>query len=79
MPRKGKRITIARGIYRDGVDGPYEIRVTVGGEPYHARMPADSTINELKTKHAQLEATGRTETPRSRGARSPPMPRATSA
>jgi integrase len=64
MPRKGNRITIARGIYRDGVDGPYEIRVTVGGEPYHARMPADSTINELKTKHAQLEATGRTETPR---------------
>lgn len=63
MPRKGKRVTIARGIYRDGVDGPYEIRVIVGGEPYLARMPADSTLEELKRKRAQVEVQGRGETP----------------
>lgn len=64
MPRKGKRQTIAKGIYRDGKDGPYEVRVIVGGEAYSERMPADSTLAELKTKRAQLESTGRTETPR---------------
>jgi integrase len=64
VPRHGNRITIAKGIYRDGPDGPYEIRVTVGGHPYSARMPADSTENELKGKRAELEATGRTTTPR---------------
>jgi hypothetical protein len=40
------------------------VRVTVGGEPYLARMPADSTLDELKRKRAQLEAHGRTRTPR---------------
>lgn len=62
MPRKGKRVTVAKGIYRDS--GGYEVRVTVGGQPYAARMPADSTLNELKGKRADLESTGRTETPR---------------
>lgn len=62
MPRKGKRRTIAKGIYLDS--GGYEVRVTVGGEPYAARMPKDSTLDELKKKRAQLEAQGRTETPR---------------
>lgn len=62
MPRTGKRRTIARGIYQDS--GGYEVRVTVGGHPYSARMAKDSTIEELKTKRAELESTGRTETPR---------------
>lgn len=64
MPRTGKRITIARGIYRDGPSGPYEVRVTVGGVAYGDRLPADSTPEELKKKRAELEATGHTETPR---------------
>lgn len=62
MPRKGKRRTIARGIYHDS--GGYEIRVVVGGTPYSARLPTDATLNELKRKRTQLETRGRTETPR---------------
>ena len=64
MPRKGKRITIARGIYRDGKDGPYEVRVVVGRQPYSARMPNHATLYDLKKKRAQLEAQGWTATPR---------------
>jgi len=62
MPRIGKRHTVTRNIYADS--GGYEVRVTVGGTPYLARMPKDSTLDELKKKRAQLEAQGRTETPR---------------
>lgn len=62
MPRKGKRVTIAKGIYGDS--GGFEVRVTVGGETYSARMPPDSTLDELKAKRALLESQGRTETPR---------------
>ena len=61
MPRKGKRRTVARGCYQDS--GGYEVRVMVGRVEYRARMPLDSTLDELKTKRAQLEARGRTETP----------------
>lgn len=64
MPRKGARTTISKGVYRDGDAGPYEVRVVVGGVVYSERMPADSTKPELKAKRADLEATGRTETPR---------------
>jgi integrase len=62
MPRKGKRFTVSRGIYRDS--SGYEVRVVVGGTPYSCRMPKDSTLEELKKKRAALENTGRTETPR---------------
>lgn len=62
MPRKGKRKTIGRGIYGDS--GGFEVRVVVGGVAYSARMPLDSTPEELKTKRAELDAQGRTETPR---------------
>lgn len=62
MPRVGRRRTVARGVYRDS--GGYEVRVTVGGTPYSARMPSDSTLDELKKRRAQLESAGRTETPR---------------
>jgi integrase len=76
MPRKGKRITIARGIYRDGTEGPYEVRVTVGGQPYLDRMPPDSTDEELKQTRARLELEGRTETPRAtRGSLAADAPR----
>lgn len=61
MPRKGKRRTIARGIYRDS--GGYEVRVTVGGHSYSARLPSDSTLDELKKRRAELEADGHTATP----------------
>lgn len=63
MPRSGKRIRISTGVYRDGTFGPYEVRVTVGGHTYTARMPADSTDDELATKRAVLSAQGHTETP----------------
>ncbi len=62
MPRTGRRRTISTGIYQDS--GGYEVRVVIGGTPYSARMPKDSTLDELKKKRAQLEAQGRTETPR---------------
>ncbi len=62
MPRKGRRQKVARGIYRDS--GGHEVRVMVGGTTYSARMPLDSTLEELKKKRATLESTGRTETPR---------------
>ncbi len=64
MPRKSKRITLAKGIYRNGPDGTYEVRVTVGGETYAETMPKDSTLDELKAKRASLENQGRTDTPR---------------
>lgn len=64
MPRKNKRITIARGIYRTGKDGTYEVRVTVGGQAYAATMPKDSTPDELDQKRDDLKRQGRTETPR---------------
>lgn len=61
MPRKGKRKTIAKNLYQDS--GGYEVRVVVAGQTYSARMPADSTLDELKRKRAQLEARGRTDNP----------------
>lgn len=64
MPRKGKRITFERGIYRDGPDGPYEVRIVVGRQPYSERMPADSTLEELRGKRGELENVGNTTTPR---------------
>ncbi len=64
MPRKGKRRKAGKGIYQDGANGPYEIRVIVGGHAYYGRMPSDSTPAELKACRARLEAKGRGETPR---------------
>lgn len=64
MPRKGKRLTIERAIYRDGPDGPYEVRVMIGGFEYRDRMPADATLPELRSKRAALESVGHTDTPR---------------
>jgi integrase len=62
MPRKGKRVRVARNCYRDS--GGYEVRVVVGGHPYSARMPLDSTLDELKRRRADLEQEGRQTTPR---------------
>lgn len=62
MPRKGKRRTVTRGVYADS--GGFEVRAIVGGHTYLARMPADSTLDELKRKRAELEHQGRSETPR---------------
>lgn len=74
MPRKGKRRTVGRGLYQDS--GGYEVRVTVGGASYSVRMPNDSTLEELKTQRAELEAQGRTETPRiARGTLAADVPR----
>lgn len=62
MPRKGKRLTIGPGLYRDS--SGYEVAITVGGQRYSARMPKDSTLAELKAKRAALANQGHTETPR---------------
>lgn len=62
MPRTGKRVTVARGIYRDS--GGFTVRVVVGGTPYEERMPLDSTMKELLKKRSELETQGRSETPR---------------
>lgn len=62
MPRKGKRVTIMRGCYKDS--GGIEVRVTVGGTTYYGpRLPLDSTRAELKKAVADLRALGHTETP----------------
>lgn len=63
MPRKGHRLTIDRGIYRDGEDGPYEIRVTVHGVAAYDRMPPDSTEDELLARRAELESAARKAQP----------------
>lgn len=62
MPRKGKRKTVTRNVYLDS--GGFDVRVVVGGTAYSARMPLDSTLAELKSKRAELESRGRTDTPR---------------
>ena len=62
MPRKGKRKTVARGIYLDS--GGFSVRVVVGGHRYETRMPLDSTLAELQRARAGLVATGHTQTPR---------------
>ncbi len=62
MPRKGKRVRISRGIYKDS--SGYECRVVVGGHTYSQRMPKDSTLDELKATRADLESTGREQSPR---------------
>lgn len=64
MPRKGRRLTVSRGIYKDGPSGSFEVRVVVGGQSYTSRLPPDSTLDELKTERAKLESQGRTDTPR---------------
>lgn len=64
MPRNGKRITIERGIYRDGSCGPYEVRITIGGSAYVERLPSDSTIEELRAARGRLENEGNQSTPR---------------
>jgi integrase len=62
MPRKGKRVKVSKGVYRDG--SGFEVRATVGGHTYTARMPPDSTLKELQSKRAALEHQGHTDTPR---------------
>jgi integrase len=62
MPRKGKRTKVAKGVYRDS--GGYEVRVTVGGVTYGCRLPTDATRAEWLAARADLEAKGRSETPR---------------
>lgn len=62
MPRNGKRITIARGIYKDS--GGFEVRVTVGGVPYSERHPLGTSLDDLKKAWRALRSTGDTETPR---------------
>lgn len=64
MPRTGTRITVGKGIYRDGDNGPYEIRVVVGGQAYYDRLPPDSTPDELITARAALHLHGQTQTPK---------------
>jgi integrase len=62
MPRKGKRVTVTKNVYRDA--GGYEVRVVVGGHPYSARMPPDSTLAELKAKRDALKDEGKAISPR---------------
>ena len=64
MPRKGRRETVGKGIYKNPGAGTFTVRVVVGGTAYEATMPADSTVDELKTKRTALELAGRTATPR---------------
>jgi integrase len=61
LPRKGKRVRVMKGVYRDS--GGYEIRVVVGGHPYYDRAPLDATRDELRTQRAALANKGHTTTP----------------
>lgn len=64
MPRSGPRLTVDRGIYRDGPEGAYEIKVIVGGQTYYQRLPPDSTLDELQFARDTLKLQGKKETPR---------------
>lgn len=61
MPRKGRRTTIARGIYKDS--GGYEIRVMVQGVLYVERWPLGTDLAALRKARAALTAKAKTETP----------------
>jgi integrase len=62
VPRKVKRQRITKVVYRDS--GGFEVRVVVGGHTYSARLPLDSTLQQLKARRAELENLGLTTTPR---------------
>lgn len=62
MPRTGRRLTIAKNIYRDS--GGYEIRVMIGGETYTARLLPDATLKECRAKLGELQTQGQTDSPR---------------
>jgi len=52
MPRRGKRLTLARGIYRDGAT--VEVRVTQAGHTARRYLPGDTTLAEAKAARAAL-------------------------
>jgi integrase len=62
MPRRTKRRTLARGVYKDG--NRIEIRAMVNGVPYSKSLPPDTTAAEAITARKHLKARGETETPR---------------
>lgn len=61
MPRRTKRRTLARGVYKDG--NRIEIRVMVNGVPYSKSLPSDTTTQEAIAARKRLKARGFTETP----------------
>jgi len=61
MPRRTKRKTLARGVYRDGHS--IEIRVMVGGVLYTKRLPPDLTTQEAIAERRRLKARADTESP----------------
>ncbi len=63
MPRKGKRRTLARGIYLDS--GGFELRIMVGGVLYTTRRPHGTSLADLKNARLALRAQAHTETPKS--------------
>lgn len=62
MPRRGKRTTVARGIYRDS--GGFEIRVMSDGVPFTERHPLGTSLPVLQRARKSLLAKARTEAPR---------------
>jgi len=54
MPRKGKRKTLARGIYGDS--SGFEIRVTVNGQTTPRRFPPGMTLDELKRERRAFQS-----------------------
>jgi len=50
---------LAKNVWAD--NGGFEVCVMVGGITYRARMPRESTLQELKAKRAELGAQGHTD------------------
>lgn len=62
MPRLGKRVTVAKGIYRDS--GGFEVRVMVHGVLHSERHPLDTELQTLLKARKALKAAAETEAPK---------------
>lgn len=63
MPRRARKLRIKKGIYRFGPDGPYQLKITVGGQTRWGSAPSDATNRELNAAYAALASRAQQETP----------------
>lgn len=64
MPRTGKRITVAKGIYKDS--SGFEVRVMVNRVPHLKRFPLETPLDDLKRARRQMKGRAETEHPKPR-------------
>lgn len=64
MPRKLPRVTLAKGIYKDGAS--LEIRATSNGRQFVKRLPLSTDLKQAIAERKRLVARAATEAPRPR-------------